>query len=171
MISIPSNWVSLRTKITGLAIIPALVCSIIFGLLIWATSHSTARLVGAELTRLMAERTSRACVHGWNTSVVTYGYVMETLEADIQTASLMLEKDGGAHLGGSKATWQATNEETQAASTVSVPGMRIGAWQATPDGGSGPLKDISAATGRATVLFERVNPEGDMMRVAGAAAQ
>ena len=38
MISIPSNWVSLRTKITGLAIIPALVCSIIFGLLIWATS-------------------------------------------------------------------------------------------------------------------------------------
>jgi len=73
------------------------VCSIIFGLLIWATSHSTALLVGAELTRFMAERTSRGCIHGWNTSVVTYGYVMETLEADIQTARLLLAKDGGAH--------------------------------------------------------------------------
>jgi methyl-accepting chemotaxis protein len=171
MISIPSNWVSLRTKITGLAIIPALVCSIIFGLLIWATSHSTARLVGAELTRFMAERTSRACIHGWNTSVVTYGYVMETLEADIQTARLMLEKDGGAHLRGGKVTWQASNAETQATSSVTASGIGIGAWQATPDSDAGPLRAISAATGRATVLFERINPEGDMMQVAGSAAE
>jgi methyl-accepting chemotaxis protein len=171
MIPISTNWVSLRTKITGLAIIPALVCSVVFGLLIWATSHSTAKLVGAELTRFMAERTSRACIHGWNTSVVTYGYVMETLEADMQTARLMLEKDGGAHLGGGRAMWQASNEETQAISAVSIPAIRIGAWQATPDGGSGPLKEISAATGRGTVLFERMNPEGDMMQVAGASAE
>jgi methyl-accepting chemotaxis protein len=171
MIAIQPNWVSLRTKITGLAIIPALVCSIIFGLLIWATSHTTAKLVGAELTAFMAERTSRACIHGWNTSVVTYGYVMETLEADIQTARLMLEKDGGAHQSGSKVTWQASNEETQASSTVSVPGIRIGSWQAAPDSGTGPLRDISAATGRATVLYERINPEGDMMTVAGAAKE
>src|ERR1700734_1499075 len=108
MIAIPSNWVSLRTKITGLAIIPALVCSLIFGLLIWAASHTTAKLVGAELTAFMAERTSRACIHGWNTSVVTYGYVMETLEADAQTARLMLAKDGGAHLNAGRATWQAS---------------------------------------------------------------
>ena len=171
MMALSSNWVSLRTKITGLAIIPALVCSIVFGLLIWATSNTTAKLVGAELTAFMAERTSRACIHGWNTSVVTYGYVMETLEADMQTARLMLEKDGGAHLNGGKVSWQATNEETQAGSTVSVPGIRIGSWQAAPESGAGPLRDISEATGRATVLFQRINPEGDMMTVAGAAKE
>jgi uncharacterized protein YoxC len=172
MISIPSNWVSLRTKITGLAIIPALVCSVIFGLLIWLTSHSTAKLVGAELTNFMAERTSRACIHGWNTSVVTYGYVMETLEADMQTARLMLEKSGGAHLDtGRRATWQASNEETGEASTVSVPAIGIGGWQTAPDAGAGPLQAISTATGRGVVLFERIDPEGDMMRVGGAAAE
>jgi uncharacterized protein YoxC len=171
MISILSNWSSLRTKITALAIIPALVCSVIFGLLIWATSHTTAKLVGAELTAFMAERTSRACIHGWNTSVVTYGYVMQALEADAQTARLMLEKDGGAHLAGSKTTWQASNAETQVPSTVSIPGIRIGAWQSAPDSGAGPLRDISMATGRATVLFQRINPEGDMMTVAGSAKE
>jgi methyl-accepting chemotaxis protein len=172
MISIPSNWVSLRTKITGLAIIPALVCSIIFGLLIWLTSHSTAKLVGAELTNFMAERTSRACIHGWNTSVVTYGYVMETLQADMQTARLMLEKNGGAHLdAGRRATWQASNEETGEVSTVSVPAIGIGGWQTAPDAGAGPLKTVAEATGRGVVLFERVNVEGDMMQVAGAAAE
>jgi methyl-accepting chemotaxis protein len=172
MISIPSNWVSLRTKITGLAIIPALVCSIIFGLLIWLTSHSTAKLVGQELTNFMAERTSRACIHGWNTSVVTYGYVMETLEADMQTARLMLEKDGGAHLNaGRKATWQAVNDETNDSSAVTIPTIAIGSWQAASDSGAGPLQAISTATGRGVVLFERMDPEGDMMRVGGAAAE
>jgi len=111
------------------------VCSIIFGLLIWATSNTTAKLVGAELTAFMAERTSRACIHGWNTSVVTYGYVMETLEADMQTARLMLEKDGGAHPSGGKVSWQASNEETQAISTVSVPGIRIGSCRPRPTRG------------------------------------
>lgn len=169
MTSIVSKWVSLRTKITGLAIIPALVCSIIFGLLIWLTSQKTAKLVGAELTNFMAERTSRACIHGWNTSVVTYGYVMETLEADMQTARLLLEKEGGVHQNaGRKATWEATNEETHESAPVTVPGVSIGAWQAAPDSGAGPLKSLAAATGRGAVLFERIDPEGDMMRVAGA---
>src|ERR1700679_3282035 len=134
MIPIVSNWVSLRNKITALAIIPALVCSIIFGLLIWVTSRSTARLVGAELTRFMAERTSRACIHGWNTSIVTYGYVMETLEANLQTTRLLVQKDGGFHLNtGHNATWQATNDETQAVRTVSIPSLGLGSWQSMPD--------------------------------------
>ena len=90
-------WASLRNKITALAILPALVCSIIFVLLIWTTSRSTAKLVGAELTRFMAERTSRACIHGWNTSIVAYDYVMQTLEANMQTTRLLLEKSGGVH--------------------------------------------------------------------------
>src|SRR5271170_446890 len=107
-----SVWVSLRKKITALAIIPAAVCSLIFIALIYVTSHGTATLVGAELTRFMAERTSRACIHGWNTSIVTYGYVMDALDADLQTTRLLIQKDGGAHLNsGHTATWQAVNDE------------------------------------------------------------
>src|ERR1700690_4661104 len=90
MISIPSNWGSLRTKITGLAIISALVCSVIFGLLIWATSISTAKLVGAELTNFMIERTSNGCIHGYHTSVVALGEVMDALAANLQTVHLLL---------------------------------------------------------------------------------
>jgi uncharacterized protein YoxC len=173
MISNLSNLVSLRNKITGLAIIPATVCSVVFGLLIWATSVSTAKLVAAELSKFMSERASRACIHGWNTSVVTYGYVMQTLEANLETTRLLLERDGGVHLDPSrKATWAASNEETQAASTVTAPALGIGAWRALPDAAAGQsLHEISQATGRSVVLFERVDPEGDMMRVAGTAAE
>lgn len=172
MISLGTNWVTLRKKITGLALIPALICCLMFGLLIWVTSINTASLVGAELTKFMAERTSRACIHGYNTSIVTYGYVMDALNANIETTRLLLAKDGGVHQNPAhKESWQAINEETNDASTVSIPSLSIGSWQSGPEAGPGPLRQISDATGRAVVLFERMNPEGDMMRVGGAAAE
>jgi len=42
MVTLFSSWVSLRKKITALALIPALICSIVFGLLIWFASITTA---------------------------------------------------------------------------------------------------------------------------------
>jgi methyl-accepting chemotaxis protein len=166
------TFASLRSKITGLAIVPALVCSLLFGLLIWQTAHNTARLVSAELTKFMAERTSRACIHGWNTSIVTYGYVIETLEANLQTTRLLLEKDGGVHLDAAhKSTWQAVNEDTGASNPVSLPSLAIQGWHASPADDPGPLAGISRATGRGVVLFERIDAAGDMLRVAGAAPE
>jgi uncharacterized protein YoxC len=172
VIALFSNWVSLRKKITALALIPALVCSIIFGLLIFATSRSTAALVGQELTRFMAERTSRACFHGWTTATVAYGYVMEALEANMQTTRLLVQRSGGIHHpAGQSATWQAMNEDTRATTTATITPLTLGAWHSSPEGGSGPLRQISDATGRTVVLFERIDEEGDMMRVAGAAPE
>jgi methyl-accepting chemotaxis protein len=162
-----SNWVSLRKKITALALLPALICSIVFGILIWAASISTARLVGEELTNFMKERTMRATVHGYNTSIVTYGYVMEMLDAKMQATQLMLEKAGGVHPGGRPQTWQAMNEETHETIPVTLPALAIGSWQATPDGNAGPIASLSAATGREVVLYQKIDPTGDMMRVAG----
>jgi len=167
MRSYVSNWMSLRKKITGLAFIPALILSIVFGALIWNSSRSTARLVGQELTDFMADRTMRATVHGYNTSIVTYGYVMAMLDANMQTARLLLEKDGGIHQGGGMERVQAVNEETHEAAMVSVPTLSIGGWQATAGAAAGPLGTLSSATGRAVVLYERIDPAGDMMREAG----
>jgi methyl-accepting chemotaxis protein len=165
-------WGSLRNKITALAILPALICALIFVLLIWITSRSTATLVGAELTRFMAERTSRACIHGYNTSIVAYDYVMETLEANMQTTRLLVAKAGGIKQdAGRGETWQASNEETQQMHAVTAPALSLGSWHSGPAGAAGPLREFAATTGRSVVLFERIDPEGDMMRVAGAAAE
>jgi methyl-accepting chemotaxis protein len=167
MTAIPTKWVSLRTKITGLAIIPALVCSILFGLLIWRTSISTAKLVGAELTNFMIERTSNGSIHGYHTSVVAVGEVMDALAANLQTVHLLLEKQGGIRLNpGSSQSWQAVNDVTQEAVPVTVPVIRIGNWQAAQNGAPGPIRELSDTTGRAVILFQRIDSVGDMMRVA-----
>lgn len=166
MHSYVSNWMSLRKKITGLAFIPALIIAIVFGALIWASSRTTARLVGQEFTDFMTDRTMRATVHGYNTSIVTYGYVMQALDANMQTARLLLEKDGGVHQAGAD-RWDAVNEETHQAAMVSAPTLSIGGWKAVSGATAGPLGAISSATGRAVILYARINSAGDMMRVAG----
>jgi methyl-accepting chemotaxis protein len=167
MLSFALNWVSLRKKIIGLALVPALICSIVFGGLIWATSRSTATLVGAELTNFMSERTSRASIHGYNTSIVTYGYVLDALHANAETLRLLLQKDGGVHRSaGQTQSWQAVNQETHDSALVMAPSLAIGSWQSTPKGDPGPLRELSSVTGRAVILFERINDSGDMMRVA-----
>ncbi len=97
---------------------------------------------------------------------------MDALNANMEAARLLLAKDGGVHLNPArKSSWQAVNQETNDASTVSAPSLSIGAWQSAPEATQGPLRQISDATGRASVLFERINPEGDMMLVGGAAAE
>ena len=173
MSSFVSNWISLRKKITALALVPAFIVFVIFGLLIWATSVSTAKLVGKELTNFMAERAARGTIHGWNTSIVTHGYVMDALEANAQTARLMLAKDGGIRQNaGHTESWQAVNDETRQTSTVTVPAISIGAWQNSQAGtGRSPISEIADATGRAVILYERINTAGDMMRVAGASTE
>jgi methyl-accepting chemotaxis protein len=164
------NWVSLRKKITALALLPALVCSIVFGVLIWTSSRSTAKLVGQELTNFMAERTMRATVHGYNTSIVTYDYVMQTLDANMVSTQLLLEREGGVHPTGRAIPWQAVNEETHQGTAVTLPALTLGGWQAAPGAPPGPLATIAAATKAAVILYQKIDPAGDMMRVGGVSA-
>ena len=167
-----SNWVSLRKKITALALLPALICSIIFGALVWFSSIKTAQLVGDEFTNFMIERTSRGTIHGYKTSLVAFDELMAALAANAQTAHLLLEKEGGVHLaGGSAQTWQAVNEDSQQTTSATVPPIVIGAWKATPEAGPGPLRELSSATGRDVVLYQRIDITGDMMRVAEASSK
>ena len=168
MFSFLLNWVSLRKKIAGLALIPALVCSIVFGGLIWASSRTTSKLVGAELTRFMAERTMRATVHGYNTSIVTYGYVMEGLDANLQTAQLLLGRSGGVKREGTAQTWAVTDPDTHQTSPISGTPLAIGSWHTAVDAAPGPLADVADQTGRLVVLLERISPQGDLLRVGGA---
>jgi uncharacterized protein YoxC len=171
MISSVSNWVSLRKKITALALLPALVSTIIFGALVWLSSVQTAQLVGNEFTNFMVERTSRGTIHGYKTSVVAYDELMAALAANAQTVQLLLDKQGGIHLANGTQTWQAIDQDSHQAQTVNVQPIAIGSWQSSPQSGSGPLRELSSAMGRDVVLFVRTNTAGDMLRVADSSAK
>jgi methyl-accepting chemotaxis protein len=169
MISFLSNQASLRKKIIGLALIPVLVCSIIFGLLIWYSSIRTGQLVGAEFTNFMLTRTRTGSIHGYKTATTAYDELMAALAANSQTVHLLLDKQGGIKANPAvMKSWQAVNEVSHETTSVSVPAIGMGSWQASPNDPAGPLRGLSDLTRRDMVLFERMNEAGDMLRVAEA---
>jgi methyl-accepting chemotaxis protein len=91
---------------------------------------------------------------------------MQALDANMQTAELLLEKEGGVQQSGTD-RWDAVNEETHQAAMVNAPTLSIGGGKAVAGATAGPLGSISAATGKAVILYARIDPAGDMMRVAG----
>ena len=168
MFSFLSNQASLRKKIIFLALIPALVCSLIFGLLIWYTSVHTGRLVGDEITNFLTERVDRGCVHAYNTSAVAYNELQAAIDANFQAVHLLLEREGGVHANTARTqNWQAVNDDTHETSTVTLPSITIGSWQAVPGAQAGPIHEFNNITGHPVILYQRLNEAGDMMRIAG----
>ncbi|GAB7038097.1 MULTISPECIES: methyl-accepting chemotaxis protein [Catenuloplanes] len=97
--------------------------------------------------------------------------VQNQVNRDMATANTVLANAGGMTLdGGQTASWEATNQVTQAKTTVSLPRAEVaGQWLgqnrnlATPT----PLvDDITQLIGGYVTVFQRMNEAGDLLRVA-----
>ncbi len=81
-----------------------------------------------------------------------------------------LAEKGGLQLGGPSVTWNAVNQVTQKARSVSLPRVSVdGTWlgqnrnvkRATPT-----VDSMAAKVGGAVTIFQRMNADGDLLRVA-----
>ena len=81
----------------------------------------------------------------------------------------MLEKHGGYRPNGAQADVAGHERSDHETSSIPIPSIRIGNWQAAPDAGAGPYRRARDTTGGAVMLFERMDSMGDMMRVAATA--
>ncbi|GAA2464618.1 methyl-accepting chemotaxis protein [Winogradskya humida] len=88
----------------------------------------------------------------------------------MNTANSLLKKAGGASLQDRTVKWATTNQVSQAKSTVTLPRMAVGGkWlgQNTSFGTSTTFVDDTAdLTGRSVTVFQRMNDDGDLLRVA-----
>ncbi|QGY39110.1 HAMP domain-containing protein [Pseudodesulfovibrio cashew] len=92
------------------------------------------------------------------------------LENDMRVLLDMVEQGGGLRLSAERAKWNAVNQITKAQSTVALPRMMMGGqWlgnNADP-GVRTPLVDrIMKLTGTTCTVFQTMNEQGDLLRVA-----
>jgi methyl-accepting chemotaxis protein len=96
--------------------------------------------------------------------------VQQSVNAAQQVAISELGQRGGLRFAPETVTWQATNQFTQAVSTVNLPRVTVGGtWlgqnrdlrAATP-----VVDDIRAMVGGTVTIFQRMNAAGDLLRVA-----
>jgi len=97
------------------------------------------------------------------------------LEDEVRESSKVvrayLKSLGGLSLGGRKAAWDAANGESPSQRTrIELPEMLVGGvWigqNTRKDAPSPVVDDMRKLTGEECTIFQRMNPEGDMLRVA-----
>ena len=96
--------------------------------------------------------------------------VQDSVNRAQQVAIAELNQRGGLRLAPQTVTWQATNQLTQAVTTVTLPRVTVGGvWlgQNREVGVPTPVvDDIRGMVGGTVTLFQRMNAAGDLLRVA-----
>ena len=156
--------ISLRKKIVLLALLPALAACIIFATLVGTSSHSASKLVRDNLATFMVERTVKSLTHAYNTSLVAVGFQDDKLRLNLKIAQIDIGSRGGFELQGAPVPHALIGDADHIGGQVSMPAMRIGG-ETVVTGRSDRLQEIAHDTGALTILFERVNQTGEMVRI------
>lgn len=98
----------------------------------------------------------------------------DTLQAkvddDLNVARSVLAQAGGISFSSDRVTWDAVNQQTKQHSAISLPRMMVGSrWlgQNRDPSVSTPVVDrVKSLVGGVATIFQRMNEQGDMLRVA-----
>ncbi|MBM2623015.1 methyl-accepting chemotaxis protein [Actinoplanes sp. LDG1-06] len=142
--------------------------AVLVGVGAWESGNfadNTEREVIAQNTRTLDRLTSNM-----TTLVRSVGDVVQDgVDARLDAAAGLLKQRGGVRLTGGTARWTATNQVTQAKTSVTLPRMTIGGdWlgQNTDLQRRTPyVDDAQAVAGGAITVFQRMNAAGDLLRV------
>ncbi|MCU0246714.1 MAG: Cache 3/Cache 2 fusion domain-containing protein [Bryobacter sp.] len=127
-----------------------------------ATDKATSDMVASDLAHL--SRSVYSMCEAYRESM------QKMLQTALGAARVTLQKNGGASASGMPLHWQAKNQFTDEIVAVSLPALRIGPQPVLPvedPAVRAPLVDeVKEAVGGSCTLFQRMNKQGDMLRVA-----
>lgn len=159
---------SLKAQLVITGILLSTLPLIIFG--IWS-SYSSVRMHESVKRQAELEAKERIAALSLTISQVAQA-IHETNIETTQIAVELLNTEGGVQEAAQeKVTWTAINQFNQQALPVTLPQMRLGGttWlgQVSDPATPVPIVDkIQAVTHQTATIFQRMNPAGDMLRVA-----
>ena len=120
-----------------------------------------------QITRAQTETMLRGFLEG---AQIHNAGTRQTLNSSLAVAELQLARMGEFKLMEGKEKWTAINQFSKEEKSVSLPGVQVGETVIPPVFSAKepvPLvDDIAKQTGGAATLFQRMNKEGDMLRIA-----
>ncbi len=161
---------SLRTKLFGFAGVCVVAVAAVIGLS--ARQTGQARDVAAqECGTLSAQDTAHALTGAYALCLPQQESQDQMIAAALRVAGRQLEALGGFRPSARETTeWAAVNQFSRQSSAVSLPKAMLGkTWvgrNRTTAAPSPLVDDVRALTGLQCTLFQRMNPAGDMLRVA-----
>ena len=148
--------------------------AIVSGLLLGAVAVWRSLALSSTATTGLIRENNKALdnqIRGLGTALTTLDQALSSqLDASLKVANVQLAEAGGFRLPGGSTAWHAVNQDTQAARDVVLPTMAIGGDVINPATAAAATVPAVDATrnlvGGAATVFQRMNDEGDMLRIA-----
>jgi methyl-accepting chemotaxis protein WspA len=152
--------------ITAVALLPLLVT---LGLTMQFRG-AIATQAGQELETMAKANLAQTAKDVYGLFETTNDLVQARVNQSLDVTRQLLDRRGGAHLGGESVTWQASQQDSHEVQTVNLPRMMAGGtWlgmNRSPSAATPFVDDATHSAGDAVSVFQRMNDAGDMLRVA-----
>lgn len=154
--------------------IASLVAAVVTGLMLGGVSLWRSVSFSNEATQAIIRENTAALdnqIQGMHTAMNTLDQALSVqLDGNMAVAATQLQAAGGFRLLPGTTQWTATNQDTKEQSVASLPAMAIGDYLLNPSSAAAdflPAVDTTQKlVGGAVTVFQRMNPQGDMLRVA-----
>lgn len=160
----------LRHKVAGLAIFSALLPVLGLAILIATQDHKSTRVIEGEIDAIISDNLHHAVLDIYGLCRVVNNLTQKQVTRTLGVADYVLEDMGGVSFSEDSVRWQATNQYTKETRAVELPQMLIGEAPIEPNDSFGtrsPVVDqVKDLLGGTCTIFQRINAEGDMLRVA-----
>ena len=160
---------SLRVKIVSLALLAAAIPLPILWLLTSSGAREASREATAELDGLGRLNVHQVAVDAVRLCEAANGLMQPRLDRGLAVAQEILQKGGGIETDGTERTWAEVDQETRLASSVTLPGLRLGGVPLVenrdPKVPSPIVDEVGVQTGMWSSVFQRMNENGDMLRI------
>ncbi len=161
---------SVKNKITAICIAAALLPVLILLIVSSVQRHQVGSQVDYALDKLSKDQLRSMAVDAYALCQSQQEALLQTIKANLNVAVDQLQRRGGAALQGETVQWSASNQFTKASITANLQKMAIGGqWlgQNKSQATKTPLvDDVAKLVGGACTVFQRMNSQGDMLRVA-----
>jgi methyl-accepting chemotaxis protein WspA len=167
--------ISLRNKIYGLALVAAILPVLVLLLLMQHFRSSISQRAAREMTAMDVASLEQTARDTYGLCETANDLLLRRTGPNLVVARRILAERGGVAIGGGRVQWQAVNQFTQGTTEVTLPRMVIGGTPATQSRSfqtpSPVVDEIAQVTGSTISIYQRMNEQGDMLRVATTVAQ
>ncbi len=159
-------------KLLLLAISPVVFFAVIILVVVLFNKQSIDSVIVKETNKEITDKIKMSTDNLYKFCMVQNDEISAKLQSDLNVANFLVSKAGGISVdsAGGKVEWTAINQFTKKAVNVMLPKMIFGnTWLGInydPDKPSVFVDEVEKLTGSTCTVFQRMNKEGDMLRVA-----
>jgi methyl-accepting chemotaxis protein len=160
----------LKHKIMGLVCIAALLPVVVLLVLSEFQRNRISVMVIEELNELIRENIRQNAMDVYHTCQPANDFIQRQLDYNLNVAGKILSLAGEVRLSSEKIEWQATNQSTREVTSLLLPRMMLGGvgFSQNRDTSKPSLvvDEVQRLVGGACTVFQRINEQGDMLRIA-----